>query len=159
MATINFIDKRDTVFSCGLLQYEIISFLSSIYDLNNLSLTSKYMFGLLRTKKSEQKILIKAIIDTNLTNIFKIDLNNMNLHNFECFCKEVGLVLSGSVMLKSITGDNWGLENNLDNQNEFLLVDDLDTYVDHNFNLNNNNPDINLLSKYVEKHKYKYDYV
>ena len=77
MATINFFNKRDTVFSCGLLQYEIISFLSSIYDLNNLSLTSKYMFGLLRTKKSEQKILIKAIIDTNLTNIFKIDLNNM----------------------------------------------------------------------------------
>jgi len=137
-----------------LFKIEIVCYLSSIYDLYNLSLTCKEIYYNLR-ENSNDKDLLKSIINTNLLNIFKIDFNSMNYDNFESFCEKVGLVLSGSVMLKAITGNHWALENN-DNQNDYVLVNDLDTYIDHNYNPEDFNPDQNLLSKYVKDHNLAY---
>ena len=136
-----------------MFKYKIVSYLLSIYDLNNLSLTNKYMRSLLK-KESREKKLLGIIINFNLKNIFKTDLNSMKYDNFENFCKKVGLVLSGSIMLKALTGNQWAFENNV-NQN--LLVNDLDTYIDHNYNPNDFNPDLNLFSIYVKDHKLKYN--
>ena len=141
-----------------IFKYKIISYLLSIYDLNNLSLTSTYMRFLLK-KESREKKLLNIIINSNLKNIFKTDLNSMKYDNFENFCKKVGLVLSGSIMLKALTGNQWAFENNVNQiKNDYLLVNDLDTYVDHNYNPNDFNPDLNLFSIYVKDHKLKYNF-
>ena len=64
-----------------LFKIEIVCYLSSIYDLYNLSLTCKEIYYNLR-ENSNDKDLLKSIINTNLLNIFKIDFNSMNYDNF-----------------------------------------------------------------------------
>ena len=48
----------------GIFKYKIISYLFSIYDLNNLSLTCTYMRFLLK-KESREKKLLNIIINFN----------------------------------------------------------------------------------------------
>ena len=137
-----------------LFKIEIVCYLSSIYDLYSLSLTCKELYYNLR-ENSNDRDLLRSIINTNLLNIFKIDFHLMNYDKFESFCRKVGLVLSGSVMLKAITGYQWAFEDSYI-QNNNLLVNDLDTYIDHNYNPYDFNPDLNLLSDYVRNHNLLY---
>ena len=96
----NFNNKFYTLFS--IVSYNILEFLGSIYDMNNLSLTCDDFCNLLRCEQNSYRYR-KLIVDTNLvdlfTNFFKLDYVL-----FQSFCKTTGLVLAGSTMLRAITG-------------------------------------------------------
>ena len=140
-----------------LFKVQIVEYLSSIYDYFNIILTCRSMKF---EYYSNHKNFLNLIINNNLELIFKTDLKSMNYNNFQSFCKIVGLVLSGSIMLKAITGNQWAIESNVNQSNNYhLLVNDLDTYIDSNYDPNNFNPDSNiLLSKQIKDHNLKYDF-
>jgi len=142
-----------------LFKVQIIEYLSSIYDYFNIILTCRSMKFEYYSNHNDKKFL-NLIINNNLDFIFKTDLKFMRYNIFVSLCEKLGLVLSGSIMLKAITGNQWALEGDVNQSiNQYLSVSDVDTYIDQNYDPNNFTPDSNvLLSKQIKDHNLKYDF-
>ena len=90
---------------------EILSYFDSIFDYKSLILSNKIiMYYINRNKR-----LLRQISEGNLNILMKNQIN-LSYDNFKrTFLLPYGLVLSGSTMLYSICGKNWGFHKTSDN--------------------------------------------
>ena len=113
---------------------EIISYFDCIFDFKLLLLTNKTNMNLLLKNKR----LIRVISEGNLNRLMN-DQIDMSYHDFKMkFLLPFELVLSGSTMLYSICGKNWGFHTT-NKINENLLPDYEKTFSDEQVNFVRNN--------------------
>ena len=134
---------------------EFITYFDNIFDLFSITITCKDIYAILTNRK-----YLHLLATNNLNKLTNLHLD-LSIEKFKInILKQLGLVLSGSTMLYSICGNNWGFHDNsiaeyenVFTENQLLemknspnfnsLPDDYDLYIDpesidllpNNFNL------------------------
>lgn len=146
--------KIINVFNNFYTSVNIIEYCGCIFDMKSLSICCSELNNILLNQNKCYDYL-RSIVTANLQNIFYNEFN-IDILIFKDFCKTINVILGGSIMLKSITGSNWGHNHDYDNQdNKFIAINDIDVYLDNN--INNIKPETYKFSEIVRNHNYNFD--
>jgi hypothetical protein len=135
--------------------YEIISYLDSIFDYKTLLIVNK---NVRETILIKNKMYLRLISEGNLGFLTKSQLN-LSFYNFKSqFLLSYGFVLSGSTMLYSIVGKNWGFHKS-DNNNDNVFSSGQIDFI-HNQGINKEPDDYDLyINTSTELTKSYYDLI
>jgi hypothetical protein len=110
-----------TLIERNICVFEILSYFDSIFDYKSLILTNKSIMYLI----NKNKRLIRLISEGNLNLLINHQLNLSYIDFKNKFLLPFGLVLSGSTMLYSICGKNWGFHKTNNNSNLVPLYENV----------------------------------